>query len=240
MSRCIRERLQIVRWLAVADIKALQLEASQRICAAAEAAIAARGVFQLVLAGGHTPRGVYAHLGDADAAWSRWQIYFGDERCLPASDTARNSQMAATQWLNHVAITPQQIHMIPAELGPEQAARAYAETLQAVGDFDLVLLGLGEDGHTASLFAHHELGTNSDAPDVLAVFDAPQAVTQRVSLSAARLSRTRAALYLVAGETKRTAVARWHAGEALPAAMIRPLAGVDVLIESTLLGPHPD
>ena len=163
-------------------------------------------------------------------------MYFGDERCLPADDAERNSRMAADAWLDHVPIPQDQVHAIPAELGASAAALAYAETLGGVGDFDLVLLGLGEDGHTASLFPGRDWGVAPSAPDALAVFDAPKPPPQRVSLSAARLSRTREVLFLVEGEAKRSAVARWRAGEQLPAGAIRLASGVDVLVESALLG----
>ena len=140
--------------------------------------------------------------------------------------------MAAIEWLDHVPIPKDRVHPIPAELGARAAALAYADTLRGVGEFDLVLLGLGEDGHTASLFPNHDWGTAPDAPDVLAVLDAPKPPPQRVSLSAARLSRAREVLFLVAGDSKREPIARWRAGEQLPAAAIRPAAGVDVLIST--------
>jgi 6-phosphogluconolactonase len=124
------------------------------------------------------------------------------------------------------------VHAIPGELGARAAALAYIYTLRAVREFDLVLLGLGEDGHTAGLFPGHEWGTAPHAPDVLAVFDSPKPPQQRVSLSAARLSRTREVLFLVAGESKRTAAERWRAGERLPAAAIHSPAGIDVLISN--------
>jgi len=187
-----------------------------------------------VLAGGNTPREVYRTLR-ADTDWSHWQVYFGDERCLPADDAERNSAMAADAWLDHVPIPRGQVHAIPAELGARAAALAYAETLRGIGDFDLVLLGLGEDGHTASLFPGRDWGLSADAPDALAVFDAPKPPPQRVSLSASRLSRTREALFLIAGEAKRSAVAQWRAGAAIPARAIQPETGVDVLVESMLV-----
>jgi len=224
-----------VRWLAVADAAELQRNACRRVIEVAERAIQQRGEFLVVLAGGDTPRGVYRLLRAENADWPHWNVYFGDERCLPTDDAERNSKMVAIEWLDHVAIPKHQIHLIPAELGASAAARAYANTLCDVGEFDLVLLGLGADGHTASLFPNHHWGTASDAADVLAVFDAPQPLPQRVSLSAARLSRSRAVLFLVAGESKRAAVARWRAGEEIPAQAIQPRAGVDVLVESKLL-----
>lgn len=224
-----------VRWIGVENAEALRQAAYRRILDAATRSIERCGRFVIVLAGGNTPREIYRMLRGADADWSRWRVYFGDERCLPAGDAGRNSAMAAAAFIDHVAIPHDRIHAIPAERGPSAAARAYAETLRGVGDFDLVLLGLGEDGHTAGLFPGHELGLAMDAPDTLAVFDAPKPPAERVSLSAARLNRARAVLFLIQGEAKRNAVAHWRAGADIPARAIRPEAGVDVLVESRLL-----
>jgi len=228
-----------VRWHAEPDRETLARVAAASILAAAADAIRSRGRFLLVLAGGETPRAAYTRLAAARADWSAWHIYYGDERCLPADDPARNARMAGETWLDHVAIPAAQCHPIPAEQGAEPAARAYRETLRAVGAFDLVLLGLGEDGHTASLFPGHDGGVAPDAPDALAVVDAPKPPAERVSLSAARLSRARQVIVLVAGESKRDAVARWRAGATIPAAAITPAAGVDVLVESGLLAREP-
>ncbi len=224
-----------IRWIGVADTAELQQVARNRILDAAAHAIDQRGQFLIVLAGGTTPAGVYRMLRGADTDWSRWHVYFGDERCLPDRDSERNSRMAADAWLDHVSIPHDQIHFLPAELGPETATRDYVKTLRNVGDFDLVLLGLGEDGHTASLFPGHDWGEALDAPDVLAVFDAPKPPPQRVSLSASRLSRARSVLFLVAGDSKRGAIAQWRKGADIPACAIRPESGVDVLVEATLL-----
>lgn len=224
-----------VRWIGVADAAALRQIAYWRILDAATCSIERRGRFLIVLAGGNTPHGIYRILRAADTDWSRWQVYFGDERCLPIDDLERNSRMAADAWLNHVPIPQHQMHPIPAEFGASAAAVAYAETMRGVGDFDLVLLGLGEDGHTASLFPGGDWGVNADAADALAVFDAPKPPAQRVSLSATRLSRARAVLFLVEGESKREAVTQWRMGADIPARAIHPAAGVDVLVESMLL-----
>lgn len=230
---------QRCRWHAMQDRPALERAATVSILAAADRAIRVRGHFHLVLAGGDTPRGIYRGLCAAQTDWYAWHIYFGDERCLPPADSARNSRMAAEVWLDHVAIPAPQRHAIPAELGPTQAADAYAGILRAVGEFDLVLLGLGEDGHTASLFPGREWGIPRGSPDMLAVFDAPRPPPQRVSLSAARLSRARQVIFLVSGESKHGAVAEWRAGNHIPARAITPDAGVDVLVESALLLPLP-
>ncbi|MEO9041527.1 MAG: 6-phosphogluconolactonase [Rhodoferax sp.] len=219
------------------DVAALRESASARILATAAEAIQRDGRFLIVLAGGNTPQGVYRMLRDAETDWSRWQVYFGDERCVPAIDPERNSRMAADAWLDHVQIPKSQLHVLPAELGAQAGAQAYANTLRDVGEFDLVLLGLGEDGHTASLFPNHDWGTDVTAPDTLAVVDAPKPPPQRVSLSARRLSRARAVLFMVTGEGKRDAVTRWRAGADIPARAIEPPTGVDVLIEAMLLRP---
>jgi len=222
--------MSAVRWHDASDLAALERAASQRILDAAAQAIRERGLFRIVLAGGETPRGVYRRLRGANAAWAAWHVHFGDERCLPRDAAGRNSRMAGEAWLDHVPIPAAQVHAIPAELGAERGAVAYAAGLRGVGDFDLVLLGVGEDGHTASLFPGHDWGDAPGAPDVLAVQDAPAPPPERVSLSAARLSRARVVLFLVAGATKRAALVRWRAGEPIPARAIRPAAGVDVWV----------
>ncbi len=207
-----------------------------RILAAAGTAIAARGRFLIVLAGGSTPRGVYESLRAARSDWPAWHVYYGDERCLPVGDDARNSRMAAGAWLDHVPIPDGQIHAIPAELGPTRGAARYAELLGTVGDFDLVLLGLGEDGHTASLFPGHPLGDSAGAVDVLPVLDAPKPPPERVSLGARRLSRSAEVIFLVSGDDKRAAVAQWRSGAPIPARAIAPDAGVDVIVEARSIG----
>ncbi len=224
-----------VRWHPAADVAALRQQACRRILGAGAAAISARGRFVLVLAGGSTPRAIYAALRDADTDWSRWEIWFGDERCLPKDHPERNSVMAAEALLSHVPIPPDNIHVIPAELGASVAAALYADAVHDVGSFDLVLLGLGEDGHTASLFPGHDLGVDADAADALAVTDAPKPPPQRVSLSAKRLSDARDVVFLVAGEAKTDAVQRWRRAEPIPARAIRPPTGVDVIVTADLL-----
>ncbi len=224
-----------VRWIPFADSVALCAEAHRRVVDAAHAAIKSRQRFVIALAGGSTPRALYRSLRDADTDWSRWHIYFGDERCLAAGDPDRNSVMAAEAWLDHVPIPAAQRHPIAAELGAEVAAQRYARELEGVGEFDLVLLGLGEDGHVASLFPGQNIAPGDSAIDVVPVFDAPKPPPERVSLTAQRLSRTRAALFLIEGETKREAVRRWRAGEDIPASSIQPPSGVDVLLRANLL-----
>lgn len=183
----------------------------------AAAAIAAHGRFHLVLAGGSTPRALYAELASRHAGDDKWHIWYGDERCLPADHPERNSVMSETAWLAASRIPPEQRRPIPAEHGAEAAAIEYGARLADVPGFDLVLLGLGEDGHTASLFPGH-VWTGAD---VLAVHDAPKPPPDRVSLSAGRLADSQAVWFVVTGAGKREALRRWEAGETLPAAVVR-------------------
>ncbi|MGE5027845.1 MAG: 6-phosphogluconolactonase [Betaproteobacteria bacterium] len=232
----IQAPTQICRWHAFPTTDKLNLAAALEIQRCAQQAIARSGKFSIVLAGGNTPRQVYGLLRSSDADWPRWHVYFGDERCQPPHHPERNSRMAAESWLDHVPIPRSQVHPIPAELGPEQAAVAYAKLLETEGEFDLVLLGLGEDGHTASLFPGREWGTGYESPSVLAVFDAPKPPAQRVSLSAARLSRAGKVMFLVSGAGKRQAVADWRAGKSIPAGAIAPPGGVQVFLDEELAG----
>lgn len=229
--------LDLCRWHEIADIPALKKTAIEIILASAAQAIRQRGQFHIVLAGGSTPCGIYHELCATQTNWSAWHIYFSDERCVPPIDPARNSHMAAKVWLDRVPIPAVQVHVIPGELGAFEAARKYAETLRSVGDFDLVVLGLGEDGHTASLFPGHDWGAAPGSPDTLAVLDAPKPPSQRVSMSAARLSRARQVIFLISGEPKHRAVAEWRAGENIPARAIMPATGVDILVERALFLP---
>lgn len=216
-------------WHRLADAAAVARNAADRILAAASEAIARQGVFRLVLAGGRTPQATYRLLRNADADWSRWQIYFGDERCLPPGHTDRNSSMAATAWLDHVGMRRQQVHVIPAELGPTEGARLYDPVVAAALPFDLVLLGLGEDGHTASLFPGHP---QQREKLVIPVTGAPKPPAERVSLSAKALNQSRQILVLVTGKEKRPAVKNWQAGKTLPVTRISPRENLTVLLDA--------
>jgi 6-phosphogluconolactonase len=202
------------------DVGTLVDALAEALLIEADAAIAARGVFHLVLAGGSTPAALYAALAERNAGDARWRLWYGDERCVPADDPERNSVMAETAWLAASRVPPANRRPIPAEDGAVNAGGRYADWLVGAPDFDVVLLGIGEDGHTASLFPGHDWGVEVDSPDVLAVFDSPKPPPERVSLSAARLSRSRLVWFIVAGRNKRDAMQRWAACEPLPVAVV--------------------
>jgi 6-phosphogluconolactonase len=230
------------RWYVYPDASTLTDTLARLLLELAAETIVQRGAFHLVLAGGGTPQALYRALARASSDWGAWHIYYGDERCLPPNDSERNSHMATQEWLSRVSIPQTQIHPIPAELGSIAGASAYDETLSKVGIFDLVLLGLGEDGHVASLFPGHPLEDEPGASAAIAVHDAPKPPPERISMSATRLNHTRALWFLVSGAGKREALERWRAGADIPAAHIRPLAGVDIYLDSAAApaGMTPD
>ncbi len=200
------------------DLEELSTAVAQRIAEAASRAIAARGVFHVALAGGETPRRCYEKLRHLPVDWKHVQVYFGDERCLPEGDARRNDFMASTALLQQVAIPLGNIHAIPVELGAREAAASYAAMLEKVAPLDLVLLGMGEDGHTASLFPGNPATDNMAV--AVPVFNAPKPPAERVSLGMGALNAARQRIFMVAGEGKRATLKRILQGESLPAARI--------------------
>ncbi len=207
----------------------------RHILNAAASAIAERGKFKLVLAGGSTPEKVYRLLAESNADWANWHIYYGDERCLPADHQDRNSLMASRVLLDKVAIPAKQIFTMPAELGPEVAADRYKLAVSKAETFDMVLLGMGEDGHTASLFPGHQ---HPQDELVHAVYNSPKPPPERVSISAKALGNTRELIFLITGANKQEAVNQWRSGSDLPVASIVPENGVDVYIDSDAFKPQ--
>ena len=200
--------------------EAVAREACNIVLTEAEKAIRQKGTFHLVLAGGTTPAFCYRMLAQSKADWAHWHIYFGDERCLPVTDPERNSQLADETWLSQVPIPTEQIHPIPAEQGAEIAAENYSQTIKTALPFDLVLLGMGEDGHTASLFPGHD---HESAHRVVPVHHAPKPPPDRVSLNYATLANCHQLLILVTGESKKRAMEQWlkKNSQTLPIARIQ-------------------
>ena len=222
------------RWHTLETADQVAQAAYQHILSAAKQAIADHGSFKLVLAGGGTPEKVYRLLAQADADWDHWFIYYGDERCLLIDHADRNSLMATSVFLDKVAIPAAQIFTIPAELGPEAAAQQYRQIVADAVPFDLVLLGMGEDGHTASLFPGHSHNVDELAH---AVYNSPKPPPERVSISAKALSDTQQLIFLITGANKQDAVNSWRSGEDLPVAAIIPESPIDIYIDKEAYNP---
>jgi len=213
------------RWKHFDSIEALRHSVCDAIVRSAKEAIVKRGRFSIVLAGGNTPRAVYRLLRDIPMDWTKWHIYHGDERCLPPEHDDRNSLMVEQVWLDYINIPTNQVHDIPAELGPIEGAKAYSASLIGSPIFDMVLLGLGEDGHTASLFPNHVIDNSADA---VPVFNSPKPPSERITLSQNRLNNANEVIFIVTGKGKQVAVNNWRDGVKIPAALITPKNGVDV------------
>lgn len=204
------------RMTVCADVDELAAAAAKRIAELIEDTLAAQEVCNIALAGGDTPHRCYRLLREMSLPWTRIHFYFGDERCLPIGDSKRNDTMARDSLLSSVPAA--NIYAIPAELGSAVAAALYAQELASAGALDLVLLGLGEDGHTASLFPCNAV--LQAAGPVVAVSGAPKPPPERVSLSLSSLNAARHKLFLVAGNAKRDALQRIAQGDDLPAARV--------------------
>ncbi|MEJ2630089.1 MAG: 6-phosphogluconolactonase [Acidihalobacter sp.] len=217
------------------DTAALHEAAAQRILELARAAIAARGAFHIALSGGNTPRGLHARLArEPGVDWQHWHVWFGDERCVPPDHADSNYHMARETLLDRVTIPVGQIHpMIPAAgLAPAEAARLYAAQLADEAprrdnrpELDLILLGLGGDGHTASLFPGTAI-LDEHEHDAAEVF-VPKLDAWRVSLTRPSIERARHVLFLVDGNGKADILQRLERGPAeaempLPVERLRP------------------
>lgn len=177
----------------------------------------------LVVAGGSTPKRAYRLLAERPLAWGRVTVLFGDERCVPPSDPESNYRMAKQELLDRVH--PGSVHRVPAELGAEEGAQLYDRVVRGLSPLDLVLLGMGPDGHTASLFPGHPA---LDAPGcAVAVHGAPKPPPDRVSLTLGALREARRVVFLITGDDKAEALARAQRG-VVPAGMI---AGAEFLVD---------
>jgi len=222
---------QLRRWHIYHDPRDLVRHAQRAVVGAATEATARRGRFDLVISGGPVLQRLFRHFRERRVGDDRWHIWFSDEYCLPPGHPGRNESVAGHVWLEHSGVPAGNIHGMPCEAAPEDAAGRYLESLAQVATFDLVVLAMGADGHTAALFPGHGLAEFEDAPDALAVH-APEPPHGRVTLSACRLSRTRQLVLLVSGEGKRHAVSRWRSGQAdLPVGRLRPEHGIDVFAD---------
>ena len=204
-------------------------------------AIAERGRFNVVLSGGSTPRELYQILASRgfrmQIDWSKTEFFFGDERSVPADDLDSNFRMVCEALFEKIALADEQIHRMRAEAEDlEGAAAAYQEMIagrfeiDAAGNppsFDLVLLGMGPDGHTASLFPHTS-GLGETQRWVVAN-DVPQLDTRRMTMTVPLINTARSVVFLIAGESKANPLFEVLCGaddpELYPSQRIAPTAG---------------
>jgi 6-phosphogluconolactonase len=213
----------------VSEFTVLDTPEDVAAAAATEIAQAIRaGSRTLVLAGGTTPRRCYELLAGLDVEWGRVAVLFGDERCVRPDHPDSNYRMAREALLDKVA--PATVHRIPGELGPDEGAAAYAPVVASLAPLDLVVLGVGEDGHTASLFPGHAVLKAKGW--VAGVRDSPKPPPERVTLTLQALRGARHVIILATGAGKAQAVALAKRQE-VPSGMI---AGARWLIDRAAAG----
>jgi 6-phosphogluconolactonase len=225
-----RGEMQIYR-----DPQTLARALAELFIATGRMAAAERGAFRVALSGGETPRAAYELLGSEalreELSWSDVFIYFGDERCVPPTDELSNYRMAQRAFLEKVGVPHANVHRMRGEADPGQAANGYASILQTdMGDapqFDLVLLGLGSDGHTASLFPGTPPDTDDDAL-VRAVYARSQ-MMWRVTVTPKVINLARTVAFAVDGAEKAEVLAAVYQGPVdavkYPAQIVRPVSG---------------
>lgn len=220
----------------------LARQAAEQVASFIDLALAQRDRAQIALCGGRTPENAYIRLGGEHLPWERVDVLLGDERWVPADDPASNARLIGRTLLSQPPARQARFHPVPTTLPtPEEGAEAYAELIRRLcpGDpprFDLILLGLGDDGHTASLFP----GTAATT-----VVDAPVAVGSgkglpRITLTAPVLSAARKVVFLVSGADKREALRRLmdpgESPERTPARLVCPGSEVVILADEAAAG----
>jgi 6-phosphogluconolactonase len=219
------------------DINELSQYAANSFVEIASQSIAKRGRFLTALSGGNSPTQLYKLLGDSfhdQVDWTRTHFFWGDERCVPADDEGNNYGQVRKVLFDKINIPADNIHRIISELDPDSAAREYAQTLEDFSEpplawprFDLVLLGMGNDGHTASLFPNSPVEINSPAIAVTANYQGRPA--NRVTLTPKVLNSSKNIMFLVTGkakaETLRLVVGNKYMPKELPSQRIAPEDG---------------
>src|SRR5688500_8208470 len=234
----------------VPDPAAVAEEAAKRVVRAADEAITLAGKFSLVLAGGSTPKVLYELLASDmyrdRIDWPKVEIYFGDERTVGPDHPDSNYRMAAESLLTRVPIQPENVHRMRGEIDPNEAAIEYGQLLkQKFGDGgpDLVLLGMGDDGHTASLFPNTEALNETKHRAVANRVE--KLNTWRITMSAPFINRAREVVVLVAGAGKAKRLAEVLEGprelQRLPVQLIAPASGkLTWIVDAAAAGMHED
>ncbi len=207
--------------ITVSNLEQLADKVINYISTIASSTLKKQSVFNIVLAGGDTPKSIYPFFSQIDTDWNAWHFWFSDERCLKLTDKNLNSIMAEDFLFSYLPIQNPNVHRIKGELGVHKATNLYRTKLKDIPIFDITLLGIGEDGHTASLFPDNDIGNNPKAPDVLEVKNSPKYPAERVTLSSQRLNRSRIVIFLAKGLNKKKIIESYNNNEKMPANTIK-------------------
>ncbi len=211
-------------------------DAEAAACIVAERlAAAARAGGHVVLTGGTTPKRAYELAADLEQDWTGVELWWGDERCAPADDPLSNYNMARIALIDRVAGRPAAVHRMRGELGRDDGAQLYEQELGLLERFDLLLLGLGPDGHVASLYPEQPTLAVTDRK-VIGAEAKLQPWVDRITLTLPMLRAADTVLFLVAGEDKAEAAQRAFVGEpakATPGSLVRAANGNTVAVLDT-------
>jgi 6-phosphogluconolactonase len=226
----------VTRLTACADAEALATRAAEEVLRHIHAAQTERGAAHVALAGGTSPKRTYELLARSPAEWERAEVWFADERCVGPADDQSNYRMVAESLIEPAGIARERVHRMEGELGPEEGARRYAQALLAnvpsasAGTgartppvLDLVVLGIGEDGHVASLFPDAPTLDADEHSVCLAVRGSPKPPPERITLSLPVLRAARGCVLLATGSTKAQAITAMLAEPTphVPASLLR-------------------
>jgi len=231
-----------IKYYVEPDAEALARRAAQYFVEMAGEAVAAYGRARIAISGGSTPKAAFQLLADPNQPW-RWRmpwdcldLYWVDERAVPPEAADSNYRMTREALLDHVPLRPEQIHRIEGELDPELAANRYESELRNTfriegaesPRFDLVALGMGDDGHTASLFPHTE--ALREITRLVTANHVPQKDTWRITLTWPVIDHASSVFFLIAGEDKAAVLKEVLTGprdpERLPSQLIWPASGI--------------
>ena len=204
-------------WNISPDIEQASIAAAEFLTEKITACIEDKDICHVALPGGNTPALCLGKLAEKDLPWRKIHWYLGDERCYPIGHEERNDVMLYKNlWsrINGEHDLSDRIHCIPAERGAERGAEAYQKLIDSIAGLDIAFLGMGEDGHTASLFPGN--AALDDERSVVPVHDSPKAPDDRVSLGKKTLNAATHRLVLTAGAAKAEIIARIRQGEIFP------------------------
>lgn len=201
-------------WHIYPDNEQLAQAISEFLIEAISQVLQAQPRCNIALPGGNTPAPILAALAKQNLPWEQIHWYLGDERCYPVNHAERNDTMIRQALWSQLPVSDDHFHPIPTELGPEQAAQQYSDEIRHSGGMDIVFLGMGEDGHTASLFPGNPALEKTEP--AVPVYQSPKPPNERVSLSIPSLSQATFKIVLTTGSGKHPAINQIKAGEALP------------------------
>ena len=219
------------KWFVYKELDQAAKAAADYIADIIESTLQKNDVCHIALPGGNTPKYCLSYLAKRNLPWNKVYWYLGDERCFPKGHAERNDVMLEKYLWSKISST--HVFRMPTELGAEQAAAVYRDVIATFDHFDIAFLGIGEDGHTASLFPGND--ALNDARSVIPVYNSPKAPSERVSLSIETLRLALNRIVLVGGIEKSDIIMRIKKDEDLP---INSLGDIHWYVDEAAVSKH--